>query len=108
MPDQKPLSLALGDDEPIRCPRCGSDGGMHFNEVTLIDPAGDVYPLHADGDDGVSVVSATIGNDAATGQRHLVVLPHWCSECGERGQVVLQHENGRTVSRFRDLASTTS
>lgn len=106
MPDQQALSIPLGSEEPVRCPRCHSDEALHFDEITLIDPEGDVVPLHADGVEGLSVVTATIGDAAAPGRRHLIVLPHWCAACGARGEILLQQENGRTVGRYREVAAS--
>jgi len=107
MPDQ-PLVTMSTDDSPMRCPRCRSDKGLHFDEVTLIDPAGDVVPLHAAGSEGLSVVTAAIGNGEAPGRRHLVVLPHWCGECGERGEIVLRQQGGQTFSQYREVSPSPS
>ena len=104
MPDPQSLSIPFGADQAVRCSRCGSDAALHFDEVTLIDPAGDVIALHADGGENLFVTTAVIGEQAPTGGRHMIVLPHWCDACGERGEIVLQQENGRTLGRYRDLS----
>lgn len=108
MPDRQSLTIPLTDDTAVRCPGCHSDAGMHFDEVSLIDPGGDVVPLHADGGEGLSVVTATIGDGRAPRRRHLVVLPHWCAECGRRGEIVLRQDNGRTFGQYRELTQTSS
>ena len=87
MPDQQELTISLTGERAVPCPRCQSDTGLHFDEVSLIDPAGDVIPLHADGGEGLSVVTATIGDGTQPNRRHLIVLPHWCTSCGERGEI---------------------
>ncbi|KQX75824.1 MULTISPECIES: hypothetical protein [Aeromicrobium] len=103
MPDQQELTISLTGERAVRCPRCQSDSGLHFDEVSLIDPAGDVIPLHAEGGEGLSVVTATIGDGTQPGRRHLIVLPHWCTACGERGEIVLRQDAGHTVSQYREL-----
>ncbi|MET1037609.1 MAG: hypothetical protein ABW075_04995 [Aeromicrobium sp.] len=102
MPDQT-LSIPLSDQAPVRCPRCHSDAGLHFDEVSLIDPGGDVIPLHAAGGESLSVVTATIGDGAQPGRHHLIVLPHWCDSCGERGEIVLRQSSGQTFGQYREL-----
>jgi len=97
------LTIPLTDDTAVRCPQCHSDTGLHFDEVSLIDPAGDVVPLHAAGDEGLSVVTATIGDGTAPGRRHLIVLPYWCGSCRRRGEIVLRQQSGRTYAQYRDL-----
>jgi hypothetical protein len=103
MTDQLQLTISLEGEQAVRCPRCQSDTGLHFDEVSLIDPGKDVVPLHAEGGEGLSVVTATIGDGAQPGRRHLIVLPHWCSSCGERGEIVLRQDAGHTVSQYRQL-----
>jgi hypothetical protein len=98
------LTIPLSGDHAVACPGCGSDKGLHFDEVSLIDPSGDVVPVHADGTQGLSVVTAIIGDGAAPGRRHLIILPHWCSECGERGEIALRQIDGRTVAAYREQA----
>jgi hypothetical protein len=97
------LTIPLEGDRAVRCPRCQSDEGLHFDEVSLIDPGADVVPLHAQGGEGLSVVTATIGDGSRPGRRHLIVLPHWCASCGERGELVLRQDAGHTVSQYRQL-----
>lgn len=99
------LTIPLEGDQAVRCPRCQSDEGLHFDEVSLIDPAGDIVPLHADGGEALSVVTATIGDGTRAGGRHLVILPHWCASCGERGELVLRQGNGQTIGQYRALPS---
>jgi hypothetical protein len=106
MPDTKSMTISITDDKPIRCPQCHSDAGLHFDEVSLIDPGGDVVPLHAAGGEGLSVVTATIGDGTQPGRRHLIVLPHWCTSCGKRGQIVLRQHGGQTFGEYRDLPSS--
>lgn len=105
MPRLQSVTIPLSGEAPIQCPQCSSDAGLHFDEVSLIDPGGNVVPLHAEaeGDTGLSVVTATIANGALPGQRHLIVLPHWCSDCGNRGEVVLRQQSGQTTSEYREV-----
>ena len=105
MPDQ-PLIILPMDDGAVACPRCQSDQGVHFDEVTLIDPGADIVPLHAAGSEGLSVVAAAIGDGSAPGRRHLVVLPHWCATCGERGEIVLRQQGGQTFSQYREVSTS--
>lgn len=99
------LTIPLSGDRSVACPHCQSDEGLHFDEVSLIDPAGDVVPLHADGSEGLSVVTATIGDGSQPGRRHFVVLPYWCSQCGRRGEVTLRQVDGRTVGLLDEVAT---
>lgn len=104
MPQLRSLTIPLSGEQDLRCPQCDSDKGLHFDEVSLIDPSGNVVPLHAPGDEGLSVVTATIA-EGATGQRHMIVLPHWCSSCGDRGEIVLRQHGGRTSGHYRQATS---
>jgi hypothetical protein len=101
MTELRELTFSLEGQQAVKCPRCQSDEGMHFDEVSLIDPAGDIVPLHADGGENLSVVTATIGDGTGPGRRHLIVLPHWCEKCGERGELVLRQSDGQTVGQYR-------
>lgn len=103
MPNQQELTISLTGEHAVRCPRCQSDSGLHFDEISLIDPGADIVPLHADGGEGLSVVTATIGDGTQPGRHHLIVLPHWCDSCGERGEIVLRQNGGQTVSQYREL-----
>ncbi len=76
---------------------------MHFDEISLIDLGGDVVPLHPKGGEGLSIVAATIGNSSRPGHRHMIVLPHWCGECGHRGELVLHQQGGQTFGQYRDI-----
>lgn len=105
MPQLRSLTIPLTGDQDLRCPRCNSDRGLHFDEVSLIDPGGNVVPLHAPGGEGLSVVTATIADGAAGQQRHMIVLPHWCSACGDRGEIVLRQHAGRTSGHYREMDS---
>jgi len=98
------LTIPLDGETAMSCPQCQSDSGLHFDEASLIDPGGDVVPLHAEGGEGLSVVTATIGDGNAPGRRHLIVLPHWCSDCGRRGEIVLRQQNGQTFGEFREVS----
>jgi hypothetical protein len=102
VPDQT-LTISLTKQTPVRCPRCQSADGLHFDEVSLIDPNADVVPLHAAGGEGLSVVTATLADGTKPGRLHLIVLPHWCSDCGERGEIVLRQSNGQTLGQYREL-----
>lgn len=108
MPETPSMIISFASDRAIPCPSCGSDRGLHFDEVSLIDPGGDVVPLHADGGEKLSVVTATIGDGAAPGRRHLIVLPHWCADCGQRGEIVLRQENGQTFGQYRESVGSTA
>lgn len=108
MSDLPSLISSLGDDQPVKCPRCQSDAGLHFDEVTLIDPAGDVVALHAEGSEGLSVVTATIGDAVSSSRCHLIVLPHWCADCGQRGSIVLRQRLGQTFGTYHEVESETS
>jgi len=103
MPDTPTLTVSLGEEQPIRCPQCKSDASLHFDEVTLIDPGGDVVPLHAAGAEGLSVVTAAIGDGTRPRGRHLIVLPHWCASCGKRGELVLRQSSGQTLGQYREV-----
>jgi hypothetical protein len=100
--DEQSLTFSLTGERAVSCPRCHADE-LHFDEVSLIDPAGDIVPLHADGGERLSVVTATIGDGTRPGRRHLVVLPHWCGQCGELGELVLRQSDGKTVGQYRTL-----
>ncbi len=106
MPDQKSMTISFTGDDALRCPLCQSDSALHFDEVSLIDPGGDVVPLHAAGDEGLSVVTATIGDGTAPHRRHLIVLPHWCDSCGKRGEIVLRQQDGKTFGQYREVATS--
>ncbi|MFC5678776.1 hypothetical protein [Aeromicrobium endophyticum] len=108
MAKQLELTIPLQGDRAVKCPRCQSDSGLHFDEVSLIDPGADVVPLHAAGGEGLSVVTATIGDGSRPGRRHLIVLPHWCASCGERGELVLRQDDGHTVAQYRELTGSTT
>lgn len=103
MAKQLELTIPLEGDQAVKCPRCQSDSGLHFDQVSLIDPGADVVPLHGAGDQGLSVVTAAIGDSTRADGRYLVVLPHWCSSCGESGEIVLRQNGGQTVSQYRQL-----
>lgn len=105
MTDDRSLTIPLGADQPVSCPGCHSDAGMHFDEVSLIDPGGDVVPLHADGAEGLSVVTATVADGTVPGRGHLIVLPHWCADCGRRGEIVLRQQGGQTFAQYREVAA---
>jgi hypothetical protein len=101
--DVQSLTIPTTGEQAVSCPHCQSDEGLHFDEVSLIDPGGDIVPLHAEGGEALSVVTATIGDGARAGRRHLVVLPHWCASCGRRGELVLRQADGRTIGQYREL-----
>ena len=103
MPIPAELIIPIEGERAVRCPHCQSDEGLHFDEISLIDPAADVVPLHAPGDESLSVVTATIGDGTRSGRRHLIVLPHWCASCGERGELVLRQSDGQTIGQYRKL-----
>jgi hypothetical protein len=106
MPDTTSLTISLDTEAPVRCPQCRSDAGLHFDEVSLIDPSGDIVPLHAPGDESLSVVAAALSDGTQPGRSHLIVLPHWCAECGERGEIVLRQHGGQTFSQYRAVPAT--
>lgn len=108
MANRRELTIPMDGEQAVKCPRCQSDSGLHFDEVSLIDPAADVVPLHAAGGEGLSVVTATIGDGGQPGRHHLIVLPHWCATCGERGELVLRQNSGQTVAQYRELAGSTA
>lgn len=97
------FAIPLAADIAVPCPHCDSSAGLHFDEISLIDPAGDVVALHPQGGEGLSIVAATIGNSPRPAQRHLIVLPHWCAECGHRGELVLQQQSGQTFAQYRGV-----
>ena len=106
MPRSPELTIPLEGEHAVRCPHCQSDEGLHFDETSLIDPGADVVPLHATGDEGLSVVTATIGDGTRPGRRHLIVLPHWCASCGRRGELVLRQSDGQTIGQYREVTPT--
>lgn len=105
VPDQNSLTIPFTQETAVRCPQCHSDRGLHFDEVSLIDPGRDIVPLHAVGSEGLSVVTATIGDGTVRGRRHQIILPHWCESCGHRGEIVLRQQNGQTFGQYREVAA---
>lgn len=105
MPDTPALTISLTGETPVPCPRCDSDEGLHFDEISLIDPHGDIVPLHAPGDEGLRVVAAAVSDGARAGRIHRIVLPHWCAGCGSRGEIVLRQHDGQTLGGYRAVLS---
>ena len=105
MPKNPELTIPLGGEHAVRCPRCQSDEGLHFDEISLIDPGADVVPLHATGDEGLSVVTATIGDGSRPGRRHPNVRPQsWASRV-DLGALVQRQSDGQTIGQYRELSS---
>lgn len=99
------FAIPLAADSAVPCPHCKSSEGLRFDEISLIDLGGDIVPLVPQGSDRLSIVAATIGNSSSPGHRHMIVLPHWCGECGHRGELVLHQQGGQTFGQYRDVDS---